>query len=79
MARYVLLPRSRHVSPEARKRLVDQAGIEVVDETAGRAFLVDATDEAVAGLRKALPDWIISPEILHPRPSRPMQQVSRRS
>ena len=67
MTHYVLLPRSRSISAEARKILGEQPGVEVVDETYGKALLIEATDDAAASLRVMLPDWIISPETSYPR------------
>lgn len=74
MTHYVLLPRSRSISPEARKLLVEQPGVEVIDEAAGKALLVDATDDAAASLRDVLPDWIISPETAYPRSAPPHRE-----
>ena len=69
MARYVLLPRSRSISIEARQILIEQPGVQIVDECAGRALLVDATEDAAKILGEVLTNWIITRETVYPRPA----------
>ena len=66
MARYVLLPRLRRVLPKIRQRIVDHPSVEVIDETRGKALIVEGTDDAAAYLRDVLTGWIVNPEIEHP-------------
>lgn len=67
MPRYVLLPRSRSISSATRRILKEQLEVEVVDECAGRALLVEATEDAADNLSRLLGDCIVARESAYPR------------
>ena len=74
MTHYVLLSRSRSISPKDRQFLAGQPGVQIVDEVGARALLVDATEDAAETLRAVLTDWIITRETVY---SRSMRTKSR--
>ena len=41
-------------------------GVSVVDETVGKAVLVEATEEGLRSLERVQGNWKIAPELIHP-------------
>lgn len=70
--RYVLFHRMPSSHSEDIERIRNTPGVSVIDETRGRALLIEATDEAVGELRSMLVGWLISSEThqLPPQPHR---------
>jgi len=68
MPRYILVARSRTADDAEIERIRRTPGLTVVDETANRAMLVDASEEAATELRSELRDWQIEEEISYSRP-----------
>ena len=66
--RYVLFHRS-HAPPAAElASLKNDPDITILDQTTNRAFLVEATSEAIDRLRNRSADWVIENEIIHSAP-----------
>ena len=78
MKRYVLLYRNADPDPEDLDRIVNTPGLTVVDHTVKRALLIEASEEAVAGLRSQLKNWIVGEEVSHPHPGPPRNKVQRK-
>ena len=79
MAHYVLLPRSRSISTEARRLLIKQSGVQIIDEYEGKALLVDATEEGAKSLRETFTDWIITRETVYMQTAHTDRKVDSKS
>ena len=77
MARYVLMPRAQGISIELRRRILHDPEVEIIDETLGKALLVEATEIAVTRLRASLDGWIVTPEVEYSLPTPPRERVPR--
>lgn len=68
MAHYVLVFRGAE-PPEADLQLIEQeADVTIVDHSASRALLVDATENAAKRLREELDKWIVAAEVMYAPP-----------
>jgi hypothetical protein len=77
MPRYVLFSRSREAGADI-DRIRKIPGVTVVDETAGRAMLVDVSEEAATQLRSSLKDWVIEEQISYARPGPHRYQIKKK-
>ena len=66
--RYVLFHRSKEPPAADLTLLESEPAVSIIDRTANRAFLVEATQEAINQIRERLPDWIIENEVVHEAP-----------
>jgi hypothetical protein len=64
----VLFHRAPDPSAEDLAVILHDPGVQVVDRTSDRAFLVETTEDSVAQLRSKLPGWVIEEETIHPPP-----------
>lgn len=68
MPRYVLLHRGGPATSEDLDRISSIEGVEVLEQTAGRALLVEAKPAAAKRLRAELTNWIVERELEYRRP-----------
>ncbi len=68
MRRFVLLRRESGLEPSAREELERIPGVEIVDQTTGRAFLVEVDVKTQPKLKELLPGWVISEEVEYELP-----------
>lgn len=54
------------------------AGVEIIDEIAGHALLIEATKDAAAQLRRVDADLTLYPEKTHPKPTLPRPKIQSR-
>lgn len=66
MARYVLFCQTAPPRTADLALIRATPGITVLDETDGRALLVEGTAQGIRTLTTALSQWTIAPERIHP-------------
>lgn len=61
---------SRRSDPreEDLQRIARAPGVRVVDETLGRAMLLEGPDDAIEELQAQLSDWTVAREMTYPAP-----------
>lgn len=64
--RYVLLSKPGPACASDLDEIRKLEGVAVVDVTSNRALLVEASEEGLRRLQRLLPNWLISPERIHP-------------
>lgn len=74
MARYVLFSRKADPDPADVALIAEAMDVTVIDNSQ-RAILLEATEEAAARLKEALPDWVVAPEVDYERPGPARQEV----
>ena len=67
--RYVLFHPAIASNPAELARVLSRPGLEIIDRTAQRAFLVRATPAIIDDLRRELTGWTIAEEQIHPPPA----------
>ena len=67
----MLLSREKDARREDFDAVASEPGVTIIEETVGRAILVEATEEAAERLREHLPGWVVSKETFHPSPKLP--------
>jgi hypothetical protein len=75
MARYVLFCRKPNPVPEDLALIAKTPGLRMIDNTEGRALLVEASANSIERLRSELKSWVVADEATYPRPGRPREQV----
>lgn len=74
MAHYVLKFRGTN-PPQSDLDRIDRApGIRILDRTARRAMLLEASDDAAAALDQQLADWTVAKEVTYPLPGSPLPE-----
>ena len=78
MPRFTLFAKRTAPAPAQLAAIEDDPGIQVVDRTGDRAFLIE-TDEANAlRLRALLEDWIVEPERTYSMPDLPYRPENKK-
>jgi hypothetical protein len=77
MNQYVLLARHSEPTPDDLARIEGTPGVTILDHTANRAMLLEASEEAVADLRDNLKDWIVAKEVTYPPPGPATESVAK--
>jgi hypothetical protein len=68
MPHYVLVYRGESPRKADLELIAHATDVRIVDETAARAMLVDASETAAQRLREQLQDWLVAEETTHPAP-----------
>lgn len=68
VAHYIAKFRGDEPPPEDLERIDRAPGVTVVDRTANRAMLLDASAAAAAALDRQLEHWTVAAEIVYPPP-----------
>lgn len=75
MAHYVLMFRGDDPRQADLELIERAADVTILDHSAARALLVDATEHAAKRLREQLEDWLVAEEVTHPPPGPAKQTV----
>ena len=78
MSRYVLKSKTLDFSSEEFLRVVRPTGVKIIDEIAGHALLIEATEDAAAQLRRVDGDLDLYPETAYPKPTLPRAKIQSR-
>lgn len=68
MTHFVLHARRATLSEADIRRIMDTAGVTVLDNEVGGALLVDTTKDVALELQRRFPGWTIAEEIEYPLP-----------
>jgi hypothetical protein len=68
MARYIVKFRGEAPPREDLERITHARGVTVLDRTANRAMLLEASATDAAALDSQLKDWTVAEEVVYPRP-----------
>ena len=77
MKRYVLFSRRPSPDQDDLDTILSAEGVRVLDRTVVRAMLVEAEAVSIESLKNSLRDWVIAPEVEHPRPD-PIKRATRK-
>ncbi len=68
MAHYIVKFSGDKPPHEDLERIDQAPGVTVIDRTANRAMLLEASAKAVAALDRQLKDWTVAEEVVYPPP-----------
>jgi hypothetical protein len=57
-------------------RIIKMPGLRVVNDSVGRAMLVETSEAIARKLRAELKGWLVADEVIHPRPDLPRVKVN---